>query len=87
MKEIVWTIVNEDVLATVGSVRMRCYKEINSTTQWRAKSCYSSSDIYGPLRNCLQMAKEDAVRLSRELLVDHKVSLNVELANFDLQEI
>jgi hypothetical protein len=40
----------------------------------------------GPVRKTMAKAKEDAVQLARELLLDYYVSIKAEMANFDLDE-
>lgn len=95
MKEIIWTTITdsdvnatEDLVAKVGSIRMRCWRVISRNSdiiRWRAHSgLYGRGVKSGPLRKCLCKAKEDAVRLARELLSDYQAGIDIELANFDL---
>lgn len=92
MEKIIWRKdqIGGDVVAQVGSVRMRCWKAITgkSTVRWRSQTTYPDFNTKaGPQRECLRDAKEDTIRLAKESLLDCQASLDVEKANFDLQEI
>jgi len=43
----------------------------------------NSSSRYGKHRKSIQKAKEDAVRIARELLLDYQAGVEKELANFE----
>lgn len=99
MKKINWEPKNSKkfVNATIGSVTLQClpYKTRNSNDQWRGFVFIKKPGFmfvgdrlivhrYGPFRYSLSKAKEDAVQLARELLLDYQAGLDVELKNFDL---
>lgn len=48
------------------------------------KGYYVAEERKGPIRHSLSKAKEDAIRLARELLLDHQAALDIEKKNFDL---
>lgn len=48
------------------------------------KGYYAAEERKGPIRYSLSKAKEDAIRLVRELLLDHQAALDIEKKNFDL---
>lgn len=83
----------KDVTARIGCVVLHCWQYFThgktSRRRWVADASIrelSGTFRYGCMRKSLAKAKEDAVRLTRELLLDYKVSLDVEMKNFDLLE-
>jgi len=91
MKKINWKQHSPNYIeARVGNVVLRCFSYRNLISlklRWKAYASIretSSTLRYGPLRNSLSKAKEDAVRLARELLMDYKASLTVEMKRFDI---
>jgi|GEM_PF-5413698 len=90
MKKIQWEPKGsrDSVYATVGSVKMHCYVHY---TQMGIKRWYANVSImhraatsrYGIKRKSMNKAKEDAVRMARELLLDYRAGVEKELANFE----
>lgn len=65
------------------------HKTATKTFRWQAEVIIgqrSETLRVGPTRKSMVKAKEDAVRLARELLLDYYVCLKAEMANFDLVE-
>lgn len=76
---------NPYITARIGNMVLHCYLE--PRCRWSANVSIremSGTFRYGPCRQSLAKVKEDAVRLSRELLLDYQAGLDVELKNFDL---
>jgi hypothetical protein len=46
----------------------------------------ASTKRYGPIRKSKTRAKEDAIRLAKELLIDYHTGIVAEMKNFDLIE-
>lgn len=76
---------NPYITARIGNIVLHCYSEPKCL--WSANvSIREMSGMFrhGPFRKSLSKAKEDAIRLARELLLDYRAGLAVELKNFDL---
>lgn len=76
---------NPYITARIGNMVLDCYSELRN--QWSARVSIremGGTFRFGPSRKSLSKVKEDAVRLSRELLLDYQAGLDVELKNFDL---
>ena len=93
MKKINWEGSRKDAVARVGCVIMYCntyrHNRKNSKPYLLASvSVQQRSGTFTTGEKCKSMtaAKEDAVRIARELLLDHYVCLQAEMANFDLVE-
>ncbi len=96
MKEMKWEQggPRSTVYSSVGSITMHCFPCLTGTREsktrkcwWYAKVCVRGQMIptrTGPIRHSLVRAKEDAVRLARELLLDLHAGLISEMGNFDL---
>ena len=90
MKKINWKLNSsrEYARAQVGCIIMHA-DIAPATKRWSADvSIQEQSGTFreGPMRRSMAEAKEDAVRLARELLLDHYTCLKVEMTNFDLVE-
>jgi hypothetical protein len=94
MRKINWKGSDEYASARVGSINLYCYLQhptSNSNYRWFAivstsehKGYYAAEVRKGPIRYSLSKAKEDAIRLTCELLIDYQVALDAEKKNFDL---
>jgi hypothetical protein len=99
MKKIEWKSQGsrDYMKAEVGSITLRSnifYQK--SKKRWLGsahlegigrETTYHISPRYGSLRKSIDKAKEDAVRLAKEMLTDCSVALAVEMENFGLQEM
>ena len=79
------------VRAKIGSVTLKChsYTTVGGNLLWYASvslniRIWAALRRQGKTRRSLSEAKNDAVRLACELLVDHQVALTAEMRNFDL---
>lgn len=74
----------------IGCLNLRCCL---FHTQTGLRKWYSTIGIFGasmsgprgPIRDSLFKAKEDCIRLARELLINYREGLKAELKNFDLE--
>lgn len=86
MKDIKWEFSsNGSVFVKIGAFELRCLK---SGTRWFAyvyTSHVGNEGREGPLRHSLSKSKEDAVRIAREMLLDHQAGLVIEMKKFDLE--
>lgn len=93
MRKIKWkqnSKYSRTVSARVGTVYMSCHSLITKVkTQW----WYATVHIphirmipVGPTRQSLSRAKEDAIRMASQTLLDYKTGLDKELKNFDLTD-
>ncbi len=92
MKDIKWesSIASSGSFARVGSMVLHCYMGYtgNSNKRWWAvvyMGVKGYRPISGPIRHSLSKSKEDAVRIARELLLDHQAGLAIEMKNFGLE--
>lgn len=85
MKKIKWKRYGPtgDMSAQVGSVYLNCWQfKKAKTVDCRATVSIcriSSTKRYGPLRKSMAKAKEDAVRLARELMEDYQMAVDKEM--------
>ena len=99
MKKIKWTYPYDPkcAYAKVGCIVMHCYLRRSvprigtPTDRWYGYASISireHSETFrtGPIRKSMAKAKDDAVQLARELLLDYHTCLMTEMANFDLTE-
>lgn len=91
MKEVVWKQNRRRGSATtkVGGVSMYCsvYYLSSSRCGWYAAVYIRGDEMrYGRKRKKISDAKADCIRIANEMLLDHKVCLDMELANFGLME-
>jgi len=94
MKKINWKPKNSKTYAkaVVGSIIMYCnmkYPYGGDRYTWFADVSIqevSHTVRYGPLRKSINQAKEDAIKIACEMLLDYKECLKIEMANFDLVE-
>ena len=89
MKKINWKPkgLKAEASAYVGCIRLCCYKHYTRRAEcrWYASVGHTAANMrYGPKRCSSSKAKEDAVRLARELLLDYQAGLTAEMKNFDL---
>lgn len=91
MKKINWEPKgsNRSTYAQVGSIGMCCLPyspRLGKKPQWSAEVWIigGPKERNGPRRYSLQKAKDDAVRIACELLLDYQAGLEMEMANFDL---
>lgn len=94
MRKINWQPKGSGISAStkIGCIDL-CCRHFHSKSEWRARVVINndwrfraSSLRYGPIRKSLSRAKEDAIRLAREMLLDYQAGLAVEMKNFDLLE-
>lgn len=93
MKKINWTPDDSKnhAWAQIGGVVMqvnRYFPIVTKTKRWRADASIRQecgTFRTGPIRKTMDKAKEDAVRLARELLLDHHTCLLAEMKNFDIE--
>ncbi len=88
MKKIKWIEQgNNYVSAFIGCAYLRCFRKTGNL--WSSDVSIDELNMMmrcGPMRKSLLKAKEDAIRLACELLLDsHAVIIN-EMKNFDLLE-
>lgn len=92
MKKISWKPrrSNQSVRASVGILRLGCI--FHPAKKFKPDNWYASVWVYGHFtdsvrcgsnRTSLLEAKEDAVRLARELLFDYQAAIDVEMKNFE----
>lgn len=93
MKEIKWVKSGDNnISAIIGRVYLGCFgylSPISGNRTWFADASINELSMMmrnGPTRKSLSEAKEDAVRLARELLLDGHAALVNEMKNFDLLE-
>lgn len=91
MKKIRWKHHESIATVSIGCVEMDCYKHytINRRIRWYARVFVHEQMLKakcGPMRHSLDRAKEDAVLLAGEMLLDYHAGLKLEMANFDLVE-
>ncbi len=79
------------IIAHVGNVVLRChlaFSENSVCQEWFAGvhigKIGCAIGCYGPIRKSVSKAKEDAVRLARQLLLDFQTDISAEIKNFDL---
>lgn len=77
--------------ARIGNVMLYCNSIFTRSAKrrWHAdvSICQLSSTMrHGPVRQSLSRAKEDAIRMARELLLDYHAVVTAEMKNFDLLE-
>lgn len=92
MTEVKWEsrVSPDHVHGNLGCVHLHCRMVETDTGE---KRWYGHIWIYGcnthvspgPIRHSLAKAKEDCIRLSREMMLDYREGLKVELKNFDLE--
>lgn len=92
MKKIKWTPNGSKnyARAHVGCIVMTAnvFHPDGEMKRWRAySSIQEKCDTFrsGPIRRTMDKAKEDAVQLARELLLDHHTCLLTEMQNFDIE--
>jgi hypothetical protein len=93
MKDIKWDVSKYSANVKVGGVQLSCQQYVSLRTRkikWyavaycpRIRNCEMR---FGPYREILDMAQEDAVRLACELLFEYQTCLNAELKNFGVEE-
>lgn len=91
MKKINWkqNCCRDNVRAQMGIIKMYC-DLLYTTSKKTKRRWYANVSVreqsgtfrYGPNRKSIAKAKEDAVRLARELLEDCRVAIEKELSNF-----
>jgi hypothetical protein len=91
MKKIKWTKNGDNyIFSFVGNIYMRCFRgNFHNASMWNSEVSLDELNMMmrrGPMRKSLSKAKEDAVRLARELLLDGYAALVNEMKNFDLLE-
>lgn len=93
MKKIEWVKSGDNnVSAIIGCVYLRCFgylSPISGDKTWFADASINELSMMmrnGPTRKSLSEAKEDAIRLARELLLDSHAVITNEMKNFDLLE-
>jgi len=92
MKAIKWKVSEYSANATVGGVNLACLKHTTTRnkTRWYAiayfRKLINAEMRYGPTRKTREEAKEDAIRLGREILLDTQTCLSAELENFGVEE-
>ena len=84
------------VSAQVGSVCLSCRLCFNDSLPRRKLGWMGFVCIRGTMfgryttkpkfRQSLSKSKEDAIQLSKELLLDHQAALYIEMRNFDLEQ-
>lgn len=74
------------VEARVGCITLECRHFFSSRGlhRWRARIDGNNTSI-GPCRCSLSRAKEDAIRLAKELLVDYHTAIVKEMKNFGVE--
>jgi hypothetical protein len=87
MQKINWKIsgLHECARAKIGCIMLRCTQTLKG--QWVAEVSLrelSGTFRFGSPQKSLIEAKKDAIRLGREMLLDHHISLIAEMKNFDL---
>ncbi len=96
MKQIKWIskdVYDDGAVAQVGSIRMQCVRtgphtasESPGRNRWYAhvhmNGVYYSARC-GPVRKSPERAKEDAVKIARELISDAQLCLADELKHFE----
>jgi hypothetical protein len=76
--------------AQVGCITMCCRLQFTTDKlkyKWYADVFMKGNVMtmrVGPIRYSLPKAKEDCIRLARELLLDYRAGLKIEMKNFDL---
>lgn len=91
MRKIDWKTsdYSDYTMAELGNVILRC-QGIHTFTRkhrWRAIVRIGANTIgskTGPVRHSLLKAKEDAIRLGREMLLDFHESIIIEMRSFGL---
>ena len=89
MKKIKWKPKgsNKYARAEVGCVVIHinlCYTNTKFRRWYADVSLQKGSDFrIGPTRKSMDKAKDDAVRLAREILLDYRTAVEKELANFE----
>jgi hypothetical protein len=94
MKKIEWKPKGSSswVIANIGGITMMCCRIVGFTKRakprWRAsvKVAFQglSTKRFGPNRLSMKKAKEDAVRMAREFLLDYHAGLTIAMNEFDL---
>lgn len=88
MKEIKlkeWGNADDVTITDIGGINLCCLKFGNG--KWRADVSIrriSHTMIYGPYRKSLSVAKNDAIRMAKELLIDHYTSVVKLMSRFDI---
>lgn len=95
MRKIKWTPTNRDrekyAKVQIGCIVMRAnvfYPTQGKMKRWRAYVSVqgrSRTLRVGPIRKSMAKAKEDSVRIARELLLDYHTCLLAEMQNFDIE--
>lgn len=88
MKKVQWENGNHNIHASIGNLKLWCWKTTTKTgrIEWKTNvslNYNASSYRYGPKRYSLTMAKEDAIRLSKEILADYHTSIVKEMKCFE----
>ena len=69
--------------AQVGSVVLSCY--LQDGNLWLAFADFNRFSKDGFAAKLIDEAKEEAVSLARELLIDHHNALEIEMGNFGIE--
>ena len=88
MKKIKWHSKGVDFEeAKIGNMVLWCNRDYDSVlwSSYVTISCISSTMRRGPNRKSKLKAREDAIRLAKELLIDYNTSIAAEMKNFDLE--
>ena len=92
MKKIKWTPKGSRkyARAQVGCIVMHANLHYTGTATQRWYADVSVRELggtfrTGPVRKSMARAKEDAVQLARELLLDHHICILAEMKNFDME--
>lgn len=88
MKKIKWKNLSHISTASIGCIEMDCLKYYGKT-KWSARVFVREQMLKaksGPIRHSLDKAKEDAILLAGEILLDYSAGLKLEMANFGLEE-
>lgn len=75
-------------IADIGSIRLVCYAYIDYRRTFWAKvriDCVSTRQ--GPNRSSLDQAKEDAIDIAKNMLLDTMFGLKKEMASFGLEDM
>lgn len=95
MKKINWKPCqsNDSIKVVIGSVTMQCdyfyYGQMAEERTWCASVSMGArcgTFRYGAPRKSIDEAKDDAIRMAREMLIDYDICIKFAMANFGLIE-
>lgn len=87
-KKIKWEKRGPDSIATVGCVNLECWELMGNKFSAHVNISYVNSTYRrGPYRKTMDRAKEDAVRIARELLEDYQVAIDGQMKTLQGMEI